>query len=171
MHSQALTLSASVLTGAVVTVIMILATLTGFLYIVHPTSAHRLLFLLVSPALIWLTDGPAFYIAIAENQPGVDRSLALILDIAQFIVSIVASLLSGIMPSDWMFDDRREQVVPCFSKSHSQSKIINQSQFFFHFSLRKAPGSSHISREVRSIAKSKRLDQKFPRYVTANWIP
>ncbi|KAN0121318.1 hypothetical protein V8E52_003906 [Russula decolorans] len=155
-HSPALILSASVLlTGAVATVIMILAMLTGFF--VHRTShlSHRLLSL-VTLALTCLTTGPAFYIAIVENQPGVDRSLALILDIAQFIVSVVATLLSGIMPFGRMFGDRVASrasctsTVPCFSNFHGQLKRINQSQIFNTFYCKQAPGSmksSHILRE------------------------
>ena len=107
-HSAALTWSATALGGAVATVIMILATLAEFSYI--PTTwnntshlTRRLLFLLVTLAL---TAGPTFYIAIVENQPSGGGSLALILGIAQFFISIIATLLFGIMPSGRMFGDR-----------------------------------------------------------------
>jgi 1,3-beta-glucan synthase len=107
-HSSALTWSATALGGAVATMIMILATLAEFSYI--PTTwnntshlTRRLLFLLVTLAL---TAGPTFYIAIVENQASGGGSLALILGIAQFFISIVATLLFGIMPSGRMFGDR-----------------------------------------------------------------
>jgi 1,3-beta-glucan synthase len=107
-HSSALTWSATALGGAVATIIMILATLAEFSYI--PTTwnntshlTRRLLFLLVTLAL---TAGPTFYIAIVANQSGGGGSLALILGIAQFFISIGATLLFGIMPSGRMFGDR-----------------------------------------------------------------
>ena len=69
-HSSTLTWSATALGGAVATIIVILATLTEFLYI--PTTwnntshlTHRLLFLLVTLALM---AGPTVYIAIVENN-------------------------------------------------------------------------------------------------------
>jgi hypothetical protein len=87
---------------------MILATLAEFSYI--PTTwnntshlARRLLFLLVTLAL---TAGPTFYIAIAENQSDGGGSLPLILGIAQFFISVAATLLFGLMPSGRMFGDR-----------------------------------------------------------------
>ena len=107
-HSAALTWSATALGGAVATIIMILATLAEFSYI--PTTwnntshlTRRLLFLFVT---LGLTAGPTFYIAIVENQSSGGGSLALILGIAQFFISIVATLLFGIMPSGRMFGDR-----------------------------------------------------------------
>jgi 1,3-beta-glucan synthase len=107
-HSSALTWSATALGGAVATVIMILATIAEFSYI--PTTwnntshlTRRLLFLLVT---LGLTAGPTFYIAIVENGPSGGGSLALILGIAQFFISITATLLFGIMPSGRMFGDR-----------------------------------------------------------------
>lgn len=59
---------------------------------VHRTShlSHR--HLLVT---LVLTAGPALFIAIVENQPGVGRTLALILVIAQFIVPTVTSFLES----------------------------------------------------------------------------
>ena len=77
---------------------MVLATLAEFPYI--PTT-HRLLFLLVTLALM---GGPTFYIAIVGNQAGGGGSLALILGIAQFFISIVATLImpSGRMFSEWV---------------------------------------------------------------------
>ncbi|KAH8978530.1 1,3-beta-D-glucan synthase catalytic subunit [Lactarius hatsudake] len=106
-HSPALTRSTTALGGAVATVIMVLARLVEFSYI--PTTwnntshLRRLLFLLVTLAL---TAGPTFYIAIVENQADGGRSLALILNIAQYFISEVATLLFGIMPSGQIFGDR-----------------------------------------------------------------
>ncbi|KAI0246237.1 1-3-beta-glucan synthase [Lactifluus subvellereus] len=107
-HSAALTWSATALGGAVATVIMILATLAEFSYI--PTTwnntshlTRRLLFLLVT---LGLTAGPTVYIAIVENQSDGGGTLALILSIAQFFISVAATLLFGIMPSGRMFGDR-----------------------------------------------------------------
>ncbi|KAJ7093919.1 1,3-beta-glucan synthase [Mycena belliarum] len=105
--SRAMTWSAVALGGAVATMIMILATIAEFWYI-PPTwtnTSHltrRLLFLCVTLAL---TCGPTFYIAIAEQQ-GNAGQLALILGIAQFFISVVATLLFAIMPSGRMFGDR-----------------------------------------------------------------
>ena len=96
-----------VLGGAIVTIIMILATLAEISYIPltwNNTShlACHLLFLLVTLAL---TAGPTVYIVIAENQSGGGGSLPLILSIAQFFISISTTLLFGIMPSGQMFGD------------------------------------------------------------------
>ncbi|CAL1710234.1 unnamed protein product [Somion occarium] len=106
-RSTAMRWSATALGGAVATIIMICATLAEFSYI--PTTwnntshlTRRLLFLAVTLAL---TAGPTFYIAIAEsNSPG--GSLALILGIVQFFISVVATLLFAILPSGRMFGDR-----------------------------------------------------------------
>ncbi|TFK89235.1 glycosyltransferase family 48 protein, partial [Polyporus arcularius HHB13444] len=105
--SAAMRWSATALGGAVATVIMIAATLAEFSYI--PTTwnntshlTRRLIFLIITLAL---TAGPTFYIAIAENSsPG--GSLALILGIVQFFISVVATLLFAILPSGRMFGDR-----------------------------------------------------------------
>ncbi|KAF8502222.1 hypothetical protein F5888DRAFT_1670275 [Russula emetica] len=74
---------------------MILATpLAEFSYIsttwnnTSHLTRRLVLFLLVTLAL---TAGPTFYIAIVENQPGAGGSLALILGIAQFFISIGAN--------------------------------------------------------------------------------
>jgi 1,3-beta-glucan synthase len=61
-----------------------------------------LVFLLVT---LGLTCGPTFYVAIAEHSGG-GGSLALILGIVQFFISVVATLLFSIMPSGRMFGDR-----------------------------------------------------------------
>lgn len=106
-NSIAMRWSATALGGAVATVIMICATLAEFSYI--PTTwnntshlTRRLLFLAVT---LGLTAGPTFYIAIAENNsPG--GSLALILGIVQFFISVVATLIFAILPSGRMFGDR-----------------------------------------------------------------
>ncbi|KAK7042271.1 putative 1,3-beta-D-glucan synthase subunit [Favolaschia claudopus] len=105
--SRAMTWSAVALGGAVATLIMILATIAEFWYI-PPTWANtshltrRLLFLLVT---LGLTAGPTFYVAIAESQ-GNAGQVALILGIAQFFISVIATLLFAIMPSGRMFGDR-----------------------------------------------------------------
>ncbi|RPD75871.1 1,3-beta-glucan synthase [Lentinus tigrinus ALCF2SS1-7] len=106
-RSAAMRWSATALGGAVATIIMIAATLAEFSYI--PTTwnntshlTRRLLFLAITLAL---TAGPTFYIAIAESSsPG--GSLALILGIVQFFISVVATLLFAILPSGRMFGDR-----------------------------------------------------------------
>lgn len=105
--SPAMTWSATALGGAVATVIMILATLAEFAYI--PTTwnntshlTRRLIFLLIT---LGLTSGPTFYIAIVEHN-GTGGSLALILGIVQFFISVIATLLFAIMPSGRMFGDR-----------------------------------------------------------------
>ena len=105
--SSAMRWSATALGGAVATIIMIAATLAEFSYI--PTTwnntshlTRRLIFLVITLAL---TAGPTFYIAIAEsNSPG--GSLALILGIVQFFISVVATLLFTVLPSGRMFGDR-----------------------------------------------------------------
>jgi 1,3-beta-glucan synthase len=106
--SAAMTWSATALGGAVATIIMIFATLAEFSYI--PTtwnnSSHltrRLLFLFIT---LGLTCGPTFYVAIAERSSGGGGSLALILGIVQFFISITATLLFAVMPSGRMFGDR-----------------------------------------------------------------
>ena len=109
VSSPAMTWSATALGGAVATIIMILATLAEFSYI--PTtwnnSSHltrRLLFLLIT---LGLTCGPTFYIAIAErSSSGGGGSLALILGIVQFFISVIATVLFATMPSGRMFGDR-----------------------------------------------------------------
>ncbi|RDB28250.1 1,3-beta-glucan synthase component FKS1 [Hypsizygus marmoreus] len=108
-NSAAMTWSATALGGAVATVIMILATLAEFSYI--PTtwnnSSHltrRLVFLFIT---LGLTCGPTFYVAIAEHSSsGGGGSLALILGIVQFFISVAATLLFAVMPSGRMFGDR-----------------------------------------------------------------
>jgi 1,3-beta-glucan synthase len=92
-HSSALAWPAAALGGAVAIVIMILAMLAEFSYIPMTWNnasrlTRRLLFLLV---ILGLTGGPTFYIAIVENQAGGGGSLALILGIAQFFISVIAT--------------------------------------------------------------------------------
>ncbi|KAG6889590.1 1,3-beta-D-glucan synthase [Termitomyces sp. Mi166 len=106
--SAALTWSVTALGGAVATVIMIFATLAEFSYI--PTtwnnSSHltrRLIFLLIT---LGLTCGPTFYVVIAEHGSSPGGSLAFILGIVQFFISVVATLLFAVMPSGRMFGDR-----------------------------------------------------------------
>jgi 1,3-beta-glucan synthase len=106
-NSTPLRWSATALGGAVATVIMIAATLAEFSYI--PTTwnntshlTRRLIFLAVTLAL---TAGPTFYIAIAESSSP-NGSLALILGIVQFFISVVATLIFATLPSGRMFGDR-----------------------------------------------------------------
>ena len=129
-HSSALTWSATALGSAVATVIVILATLAEFSYI--PTTwnntSHitcQLLFLLVTLAL---TAGPTVYIAIVENQGSGSGSVALILGIAQFFISISATLLFGIMPSGRMFGDR----VASTSRKYLASQTFTASYPILH---------------------------------------
>ncbi|KAF8119311.1 glycosyltransferase family 48 protein [Boletus edulis] len=109
VNSPALSWSVTALGGAVATLIMIAATLAEFSYIPatwNNTShlSRRLLFLFITLAL---TAGPTVYIAIAEfSSGGNSGSLALILGIVQFFISVVATLLFAIMPSGRMFGDR-----------------------------------------------------------------
>lgn len=105
--SAAMTWSATALGGAVATGIMILATLAEFSYI--PTTwnnvshlARRLVFLFVT---LGLTCGPTFYVALVEHN-GSAGTLALVLGIVQFFISISATLLFAILPSGRMFGDR-----------------------------------------------------------------
>jgi 1,3-beta-glucan synthase len=105
--SPAMTWSAVALGGAVATIIMILATLAEFSYI--PTTwnntshlTRRLIFLFIT---LGLTCGPTFYITIVEHN-GTGGSLALILGIVQFFISVIATVLFSIMPSGRMFGDR-----------------------------------------------------------------
>jgi 1,3-beta-glucan synthase len=79
-----------------------IATLAKFSYVPTTYLTRRLLFFIVALAL---TAGPTFYIAIAENQPGVG-GLTFILGIAQFLISIGANMLFGTMHSSRMFSDK-----------------------------------------------------------------
>lgn len=103
--STAMRWSATALGGAVATIIMLAATIAEFQFI--PTTwnntshlTRRVLFLLVTLAL---TAGPTFYIAIAGDTTS---QLPLILGIVQFFLSVLATLLFGILPSGRMFGDR-----------------------------------------------------------------
>jgi 1,3-beta-glucan synthase len=91
--------------STVATVTMILATLAEFSLHRHTPEQYisphlSVSFLLVTLAL---TAGLTFYIAIVENQLGGGGSLALILGIARFFISIGATLLFRILPSSRMF--------------------------------------------------------------------
>ena len=68
-HSSALTWSAPALGGAVAAIIMILATLAEFSYILTTwnNTSHRTRWLPFLPVNLALTAGPTFYIAIVEN--------------------------------------------------------------------------------------------------------
>lgn len=96
--------SAVALGGAVSTLIMILATAIEFSFV--PTTwnntshlGRRMLFLLVALAL---TGGPTIYIA------GFDQtsSIARIIGIVQFGISVCCTALFSIVPSGRMFGDR-----------------------------------------------------------------
>lgn len=96
--------SAVALGGAVSSLIMLLATLAEFSYV--PTTwnntshlTRRLLFLLV---ILALTGGPTIYIAFVDRT----STVSLIIGIAQFVVSVIATLLFSIVPSGRMFGDR-----------------------------------------------------------------
>ncbi|EUC58194.1 1,3-beta-glucan synthase, partial [Rhizoctonia solani AG-3 Rhs1AP] len=99
--------SASMLGGAVSTVIMMCATLAEFTFI--PTTwnntlhlSRRLIFL---PIVLGLNTGPSFYVFIA-NDSSDGSSLPLILAIVQFFIAVIATLLFSIIPSGCMFGDR-----------------------------------------------------------------
>ena len=106
-NSTPLRWSATVLGGAVATIIMIAATIAEFSYIATTwnNNSHltcRLLFLLVT---FGLTAGPTFYITIAESRMR-NQTVPLILGIVQFSISAVATLIFVIVPSGRMFRDR-----------------------------------------------------------------
>jgi 1,3-beta-glucan synthase len=65
-----------------------------------------------------------------ENQPAGGGSLALILGIAQFFISIGATLLFGIMPSGRMFGDR----VASKSRKYLASQTFTASYPILHSS-------------------------------------
>lgn len=105
--SAPMTWSAVALGGAVSTIIMILATIAEYTYI--PTTwnnaSHlttRLLFLLV---VLALTGGPTIYIAMVDGKKG-NGQIPLIIGVVQFFISVVATLVFGLIPSGRMFGDR-----------------------------------------------------------------
>ncbi len=105
--SAPMTWSAVALGGAVATFIMILATIAEFSYI--PTTWNnaghltaRLVFLFV---VLALTGGPTFYIALVDDRPG-QGNIPLIIGIAQFFISVVATVAFSIIPSGRLFGDR-----------------------------------------------------------------
>lgn len=105
--SPAMTWSAVALGGAVSTLIMLLATLAEFSYI--PTTwnnashlSTRFIFLLV---ILALTGGPTFYVALVDGRPN-QGQIPLIVGIVQFFISIVATVVFGLIPSGRMFGDR-----------------------------------------------------------------
>lgn len=104
--SPAMSWSATALGGAVSTLIMILATIFEFSYI--PTTwnnaSHlttRLLFLLI---VLALTGGPTVYILMVDGKT--NSQIPEIIGIVQFGISVVATLIFGIVPSGRMFGDR-----------------------------------------------------------------
>ncbi|KAI0318938.1 1-3-beta-glucan synthase [Amylostereum chailletii] len=106
--SAPMTWSATALGGAVATGIMLMATVAEFLYI--PTTwnnaSHlttRFLFLLV---ILALTAGPTVYIALVDDRAGSNTQIPLIIGVVQFCVSVVVTVLFGIIPSGRMFGDR-----------------------------------------------------------------
>jgi 1,3-beta-glucan synthase len=105
--SAAMTWSVTALGGAVATLIMLLAAIFEYSYI--PTTwnnaSHlttRVLFLLI---VLALTGGPTIYIALIDGRAG-QQSTAEYLGIAQFAVSVVATVAFSIIPSGRMFGDR-----------------------------------------------------------------
>ncbi|KAJ7449800.1 1,3-beta-glucan synthase [Mycena latifolia] len=106
--SPEMTWSAVALGGAVSTGIMILATIAEYSYI--PTTwnnaSHlttRLLFLVV---ILALTAGPTFYIASVDGRANQTSQVPLIIAIVQFFISVVVTLVFGLIPSGRMFGDR-----------------------------------------------------------------
>ncbi|KAJ7097938.1 glycosyltransferase family 48 protein [Mycena belliarum] len=106
--SPEMTWSATALGGAVSTGIMILATIAEYSYI--PTTwnnaSHlttRLVFLLV---ILALTAGPTVYIASVDGRPNQTSQIPLIIAIVQFFISVVVTLVFGLVPSGRMFGDR-----------------------------------------------------------------
>ena len=67
-----------------------------------PSYATRVLFLLV---ILALTAGPTFYIAIVDNRPAPSQ-IPLYVGIAQFFISVVVTMVFGLLPSGRMFGDR-----------------------------------------------------------------
>jgi 1,3-beta-glucan synthase len=105
--SAPMTWSATALGGAVATLIMISATIAEFMYI--PTTWNnaghlttRFVFLLV---ILALTAGPTFYIALMDNRQG-QTQIPLIVGIVQFFISVVVTVIFGLIPSGRMFGDR-----------------------------------------------------------------
>jgi 1,3-beta-glucan synthase len=91
---------------------------------------RRLPFLLVTLAL---TAVPTFCITIVENQPGGGgESIAPILGIAQFFISIGATLLFGSMPSSCMFGDQ----VTSKSRKYLAPHTFTTSYPILHFQAR-----------------------------------
>ena len=107
--SHSLSWLVTALGGATATIVMIAAMLAALSYIplTWNNASHltrHLVFLLITLAL---TSGPTFYVAITEySSSGEAGSLALILGIVQFFISVIATLLFAIMPSGRMFSDR-----------------------------------------------------------------
>jgi 1,3-beta-glucan synthase len=62
----------------------------------------RFVFLLV---ILALTAGPTFYIAFMDNRPG-QSQIPLIVGIVQFFISVVVTVVFGLIPSGRMFGDR-----------------------------------------------------------------
>ncbi|KAI0030827.1 1-3-beta-glucan synthase [Vararia minispora EC-137] len=105
--SAPMTWSATALGGAVATSIMLAATVAEFLYI--PTTwnnaSHlttRFVFLLI---ILAITAGPTVYIALVDGQRTTSQ-VPLILGVVQFFVSVVVTVIFGIIPSGRMFGDR-----------------------------------------------------------------
>ncbi|KIY70916.1 glycosyltransferase family 48 protein [Cylindrobasidium torrendii FP15055 ss-10] len=105
--APAMSWSATALGGAVSTMIMIVGTIAEFSYI--PTTwnnaSHlttRLIFLLV---ILALTAGPTFYIALIDLEH-TTSNVPLIIGIVQFFISVVVTVVFGLVPSGRMFGDR-----------------------------------------------------------------
>jgi 1,3-beta-glucan synthase len=105
--SSPMTWSATALGGAVSTLIMLVAAIAEFTYI--PTTwnnaSHlttRMIFLSI---ILALTAGPTFYIALVDDRPAPSQ-VPLIIAVVQFFISVVATVIFGLVPSGRMFGDR-----------------------------------------------------------------
>jgi 1,3-beta-glucan synthase len=131
---RAMTWSVTALGGAVATLIEMGATVCEFYYI--PTTwnntshlTRRLFFLLV---VLGLTAGPTIYIAGFDST----SQVALIIGIVQFFISVVATVLFGILPSGRMFGDR--------VASKSRKYLASQTFTASYPGLSKAPRAASI---------------------------
>jgi 1,3-beta-glucan synthase len=122
--SAPMTWSATALGGAVATFIMIVATCAEYMYL--PTTWHnashlttRLFFLLI---VLALTGGPTVYLAIIDSRP-TTNNVPLIIGVVQFGISVVATLVFGLVPSGRMFGDR----VAGKSRKHLASQTFTAS--------------------------------------------
>jgi len=104
--TDAMRWSATALGGGVSTIIMIMACVCEFMYLptTWNTTAHltrRLIFLFICLAL---TVGPTFYIA--STSPTTKSNIPLIVGLVQFFISVLVTILFGILPSGRLLGDR-----------------------------------------------------------------